>query len=243
MTEIIAADRSLIPALDLRSVRDLPDVLTAVQEVPFVKAVKPGFTLGLDNLKETRQIIREYKPDWKAIYDHQKAGCDIPRNGENFAYKMVEAGIDAAIIFPLGGAETEVAWIKALQDAMVPVIVGAEMTQEGFFVSEGGFIADEAPERMFRIAAGMGVRHFFLPGNKPEKILYYRELITQFTEGEDFTVYSCGYFKQGGDPAKATKVAGRRSHYVVGDTIVKAGGIAEMKAAALRASAEFQEAA
>jgi orotidine-5'-phosphate decarboxylase len=243
MSGIIKAERSLIPALDLKSIRDLPEALTALQGIPFVKAIKIGFSLGLDNLKEARQMVREFDPEWKALYDHQKAGCDIPENGENYTYKMVEAKVDAAIVFPLGGAETEVAWVKELQQAGIPVIVGGDMTQEGFFVSQGGFVADDAPDRIFSIAAGMGVRDFFLPGTRPEKVPDYLDLLEKRTNGEDFDIFSCGYFRQGADPATMARLVRRRSHYVVGKRIYEAGGIAEMRAAAFQAFAQFQEVA
>lgn len=243
MREIIEAERSLMPAADLLSTRELPQLLQAVVDIPTVLSIKLGFTLAFDNLREATQIIHEYKTGWKVVYDHQKAGCDIPRNGEKFAYKMKEAGVDAAIIFPLAGIETEMAWIKALQDAEVPVIVGGEMTHEGFFVSEGGFIADDAPERMYKIAAGMGVRNFFLPGNKPNKVEIYREQITNFTDGEDFTVYSCGYITQRGDIRKTGRVAGPRSHIVIGEAIYAAGGVEAMHQAALMANNKLMEAA
>ncbi len=239
MSEIISQDRSLIPAADLLSVRELPDLLEAVKPVKLVSAIKTGFTLAFDNLREVVQIIREFNPLWKVIYDHQKAGCDIPRNGEKFAYKMTEAGVDAAIIFPLAGVETEMAWIKALQEVKIPVIVGGEMTHEGFFVSEGGFIADNAPERMFNVAASMGVRNFFLPGNKPDKIEVYQRLLSQFTHGEDFSIYSCGFVTQGGDITETGKVVRRKSHYVLGEAVYKAGGLEAMRAAAGKAASQI----
>src|SRR3990167_5968893 len=158
MSRIIPADRSIVPAADVLSVEYLPYLLEAINGVQGIGGIKLGFTLAFDNLREVVQMIRAVNPGWAVIYDHQKAGCDIPRNGEKFAYKMREAGVDAAIVFPLAGIETEMAWITALQGAGVPVILGGEMTHEGFFVSEGGFIADEAPERMFRIGARLGVR-------------------------------------------------------------------------------------
>lgn len=239
MQRIIQADRSLIPAADVRSIRDLPRLLSALKGVVGVSAIKPGFTLAFDNLRDVIQMIREFNPDWVTIYDHQKAGCDIPRNGEKFAWKMVEAGVDAVIIFPLAGAETEAAWITALQGAKIPVIVGGEMTHEGFFVSEGGFIADNAPERMFRIAARLGVRDFFLPGNKPGQIEFYRNLISHFTDGEDFTIFSCGFFTQGGDITEAGKEAGKNWHCVVGEAIYEAGNLEEIRAAAERIAAQM----
>jgi len=41
---------------------------------------------------------------------------------------------------------------KGLVDATCRVLVGGHMTQPEFLVSEGGFIADDAPERIFKIA-------------------------------------------------------------------------------------------
>lgn len=239
MTRIITQDKSIVIAADVLTVEHFQLLLEAVNGIKGIGGIKLGFTLAFNNLREVVQIVRTVNPDWAVIFDHQKAGCDIPRNGAKFAFKMREAEVDAVIVFPLAGIETEIAWVTDLQKVGLPVILGGEMTHEGFFVSEGGFIADEAPKRMFQIGAQLGVRNFFLPGNKPGQVDFYRNLISGFTEGEDFTVFSCGFFTQGGVITKAGKVAGKIWHGVVGEAIYEAGDTEAMRTAAEKAVAQI----
>ncbi len=49
--------------------------------------------------------------DKPIIYDHQKAGTDIPDTGRNFARVVKKAGVDTVIFFPQAGPETARAWI------------------------------------------------------------------------------------------------------------------------------------
>ena len=49
------------------------------------------------------------------VYDHQKGGTDIPRKGDSFAEDCKYAGMDAAILFPFGGPETQRHWIRSLE--------------------------------------------------------------------------------------------------------------------------------
>ena len=99
MGKIIQRERSIIPACDVpldsyeRIVRDTTDV-------DGVGAYKVGFELGLGyGLPRVVELTRKYngKP---IIYDHQKAGTDIPDTGKNFARTMKNAGVDAVIFFP-----------------------------------------------------------------------------------------------------------------------------------------------
>src|SRR3989338_10192590 len=85
--------------------------------------------------------------------------------------------VDAVILFPQAGPETEVAWIKAAQQAKMNVIIGGEMTHQAFLKEAGGFIDDDAPKRIYEIATSLGVSDFVIPGNKPEKAIEYADLI------------------------------------------------------------------
>ncbi len=44
------------------------------------------------------------------------------------------------------------------------------MTHEAYLKSEGGYIVDDAPDRMGQAALGLGVKDFVLPGTKPEVV-------------------------------------------------------------------------
>ena len=168
---IIKLKKSIIPSCDVDSLEKLKKLVRSTCSVKGVGAYKIGFELvipfGMQNVVKTIRKITKLP----IIYDHQKAGTDIPDMGLKFMKACKYA--DAVIIFPMAGPETEAAWIKAAQQAKANIIVGGEMTHPAYLKSEGGFIEDDAPARMYEIAASMGVADFVIPGNKPEKCLEY----------------------------------------------------------------------
>ena len=222
MGKIIQRERSIIPACDVpldlyeRIVRDTADV-------DGVGAYKVGFELGLGyGLPRVVELTRKYngKP---IIYDHQKAGTDIPDTGKNFARTMKNAGVDAVIFFPQSGPETEKAWIEAAFEQDLGVIIGGLMTHPRYVRSEGGYLADEATMEMYLNAAELGVSDFVVPGNRPDDIRRIRETLEQ--RGVSPTFYAPGFVAQGGSISDATKVAGNSWHAIVGRGIYKAQDI------------------
>src|SRR3989338_6569076 len=172
---IIKSKKSIIPSCDVDSLEKLGILVKETCNVKGIGAYKIGFELVLPfGMERVIKTIRKHSK-LPIIYDHQKAGTDIPEMGEKFMKACKLA--DAVIIFPQAGPETEAAWIKAAQQAKMSIIVGGEMTHQAYLKEAGGFIDDNAPKRMYEIAASMGVTDFVIPGNKPEKALEYHEMI------------------------------------------------------------------
>lgn len=222
MRKIIQREKSIIIACDVpldlyeRIVRDTADV-------DGVSAYKVGFELGLSyGLPRVVELTRKYtsKP---IIYDHQKAGTDIPDTGKKFAKIMKNTAIDAVIFFPQSGPETEKTWIKAAFEENLGVIIGGLMTHSRYIRSEGGYLADEAIMEMYLNAAELGVSDFVVPGNKPNDIKRIREILEQI--GISPTFYAPGFVEQGGSISNAAKVAGNSWHAIVGRGIYKAEDI------------------
>ena len=192
--QIIKLKKSIIPSCDVDSLEKLSSLVKATCSVKGVGAYKIGFELvipfGMETVVKT---IREFTK-LPIIYDHQKAGTDIPEMGEKFMKACKSA--DAVILFPQSGPETEAAWIKAGQKAKMKIIIGGEMTHKGYLKSENGFIDDGAPKKIYEIAASMGVADFVIPGNKPEKSMEYVSLIK--TKIKNPVFYSPGLIAQGG---------------------------------------------
>ena len=191
---IIKLKKSIIPSCDVDSLEKLSKLVKATCSVKGVGAYKIGFELvipfGMAKVVKTIRKITKLP----IIYDHQKAGTDIPDTGEKFMKAC--KNVDAVILFPQAGPETEIAWIKAAQQAKMNVIIGGEMTHQAFLKEAGGFIDDNAPKRMYEIAASMGVTDFIIPGNKPEKAMEYVKIIKNKVKNPVF--YSPGLITQGG---------------------------------------------
>ncbi len=217
---IIDINKSVIPACDVATLPELEELVKATAGVKKIGAYKIGFVLGLGfGLGTVVSTIRKHS-DKPIIYDHQKAGTDIPPMGEKFATVCSEAGVDAVIFFPQAGPVTEKAWIEAAKAVGLGVIVGGEMTHPGYLKGDDGFIDDSSPKRMYEIAIEAGVTDFVVPGNKPEKIAEYKTLFD--SKSIDAVLYSPGLVAQGGEVTESAKAAGGKWHAIVGRGIYQA---------------------
>lgn len=239
MGKLIVLQKSIIPACDVASRAKLEKIVVATSDVPGIGGYKLGFRLGLRGLKRSADTIRKYT-ELPIIYDHQKGGTDIPDLGAEFAQDLKSFGINAAILFPFGGAATERKWIKACQEAGLAVLVGGHMTQPEFLESEGGFIADSAPNRIYTIAAENGVTDFVVPGNKIEFVLKYRQLLEGLLGVGNFTLYAPGFITQGGNFSETGKVAGENWHAIVGSALYKLEEIDGMRNAAIELTSQIK---
>ncbi|MFH1133997.1 MAG: orotidine 5'-phosphate decarboxylase / HUMPS family protein [Nanoarchaeota archaeon] len=221
MKAIIPEQQTLIPACDVASLEKLQHLVQATADLPGIGGYKIGFELvipfGMATVVKTIHGLTK-KP---IIYDHQKAGTDIPDTGDKFM--QVCKGVDAVILFPQAGPITQKRWIEAAQEAGMPVIIGGEMTHPGFLANDGGYLSNDAPDRIYQLAATLGVRDFVVPGNKPERISHYRELLESM--GIEPTFYSPGFVSQGGELTTAAAVAGERWHAIVGRALYDAKDI------------------
>jgi len=210
---IIAADVSTLP--------DLQTLAALGASVREVAAIKVGFSLALRHgLPATVSTIKEVT-QLPVIYDHQKAGTDIPQMGEPFSLACREAGAQAVIIFPHSGPKVLEAFIKgALEQGLVPV-VGLVMTHPAYLQSEGGYLRDDAPELICECALRLGVTDFVLPGTKPYVVSRFSR--SAFAGVEGVTIMMPGIGTQGGSIKSAFEAAApHRRFAIVGSAIYAA---------------------
>lgn len=213
--------RSIVLAADVEPEQFEP-LVTQMQGVPGVSGVKIGSEVGLGlRLDEAAFIANDGGLD--AIYDHQKAGNDIPATGKNFARAMERAGVDAAILFPFTGPVSQEQWTRELQERGIRVITGAEMTHPQIEASADGlsegYVNGAAFRRIFELATKLGVRDFVVPGNKPEKVAGYKEFFdSEIGEGE-YKLWAPGFITQRGDLSETGAVAGPNFNAIVGSGI------------------------
>jgi orotidine-5'-phosphate decarboxylase len=217
---IIKQDRSIIPACDVETLEELKKLIKQTHDVKGIGGYKIGFALVLNySLPTVIQTIRKFTK-LSIIYDHQKAATDIPDWGQKFAKVCKNAGVDAVILWPQSGPTTEEAWIKACQSVELGVIVGGEMTHPKFKRSEGGFISDEALDEIYMNATNLGVTNFVVPGNRVDRISYYRSLLEP--KVKELTFFAPGFVAQGGEITEAAKAAGKFWHAIIGRAIYQA---------------------
>lgn len=218
---IIANNRSLVVAADVRSSHDFHQLAEALKGVSGIGGIKYGKRLAIRDLQQSVKIGRFFLPHCVTIYDGQKEGTDIPEMGDAFAEDMKEAGIDAAILFPFAGPITQERWTKACMRLGIKVIIGSVMTHQMFLAKEGGYLADDAPERMFKLACDTGVTDFVVPGTKLNWVIQIREWVSDKLGEGNYALYSPGFITQGGDIGECGKVAGNKWHPIVGSAIYK----------------------
>ena len=218
MNQIIKLKKSIIPSCDVSDLTKLKNLVKETCSVEGIGAYKIGLELCIPyGICQVVDTIEKYT-NLPIIYDHQKAATDIPELGEKFA-KAVK-GVDAVILFPLTGPETEKAWIKACKKAKLGVIVGGEMTHKGFTESQGGFISGKESLKIYETAAQLGINDYVVPGNKPEKIKLYKAFLE--ARGIKPTFYSPGLIAQGGNITQSAKAAGKRWHAIIGRALYNA---------------------
>lgn len=244
--KIIKRERSIIPACDC-SFEVLKKIIRGTADVEGIGAYKVGVSFLDIGYIEVVKAVREHT-DKPVIYDHQKGATDIHEvTPDQFMDSMLRSKINAVILFPQAGPVSEYEWINAAQTRGIGVIVGGEMTHprylEGDF-SNGknknyteifrslgigrditGFLRNTAPDDIYEIAAKMRVSDFVVPGNKPERIMHYKQLIESI--GIKPTFYSPGFVAQGGEISRGAEAAGERFHGIVGRGIYEKGDIKE----------------
>ncbi len=235
MSKIIQRDRSVIPACDV-SFEKFEEIIKETADIDGVGAYKIGFSLSLRyGLPKVVEIARKYT-DKPLIYDHQKAGTDIPATGNEFAKIMKESRINAVILFPMAGPTTQKKWTRALQEENIEVIIGGLMTHDKYLYSEGGVIADEGISKdcgwlwMYRNGVDDMVNNYVVPGNKPYRIKKIREELEVHQRRigiklDELVFYAPGFVAQGGEISETAETAGKYWHAIIGRGIYKADNI------------------
>ncbi|SMF48643.1 orotidine-5'-phosphate decarboxylase [Tistlia consotensis] len=240
MSEVFRGRSGLVPALDMATLEALERVVRATCGVEGVTGYKLGLTAVLRlGLAPAMARLRELT-DLPVLYDHQKAGPDMPDMAAKFTAICAEAKVTGLILFPVAGP-TAVRQFggEALKQGLVPV-VGGEIPVADYTISGGGYLADDALDRIMADAAAVGVDHFVLPARDPEAIerrcRWMREHLPQPV------VFLTGFGPLGGSIAEGFARAGAMSgrHAIVGRLVFAADDPGE---AARRLAGEILEAA
>ena len=217
--DMFETDHGIIVACDVKTLEELTSLVSTTANVNGIISYKIGFILGLNyGLKNVVEAIREIT-DLPIIYDHQKASTDIPDMGPEFALVMKNSGVDSAIVWPQSGPATEEAFIKSLLSEKIVPMVGGEMTHPQYLAKDGGYIRDNAPEKMYSNGAKAGAEFFIVPGNKIDSIRNYAKLLSSITKPK-FCFPGIG--RQGGDIEAAFEACGTSAYAIIGSSIYKA---------------------
>ena len=216
---LIKYNKSILPALDIEDLDVIQTVVKGTCNLEKIGGYKIGITtILLHGLPTISKIIRNFTT-LPIIIDGQKWGTDIPNQPKQIV-PILKRYIDAVIIFPLAGPETQKVWMQTCKDEGLHTIVGGEMTHKGF----SNFITTEMSEQIYHRAIEAGITDFVVPGNKPDRIAYYKNMFEE-DEVPNFTLYSPGLVAQGGEITESGKIAGENWHAIVGRGIYEADDI------------------
>jgi len=240
MKRIIHSKKSVIVAADVPNLKSLSNLAENMMGISGIGGFKIGLTLAMQGLAAAVSMVRKsLGPDFPIIYDHQKGGNDIPDMGMQFAEVLKKSGVNAAILFPFAGPATQETWTKSCFDAGIDVFTGGVMTHSQFLVSEGGYIANESVERIYRLACKLGVKNFVVPGNKINWVKQIRQVLTEELGDGNFVLYAPGFITQKGDISECGQAAGNEWHAIVGSAIYKQPNREEQRQAALIATSQI----
>jgi len=216
--DLFDLDFGVIVACDVSSLDFFTKIVKETASLEGIVGFKVGVTLALTyGLKRVTEVVDEYC-NLPVIYDHQKAGTDIPQMGNKFSEVCSKGGIRGVILFPQAGPITEEAFITAVFEKQMVPLVGGEMTHPGYLADEKGYIRNTAPVDMYTFAVKNHVKYFIVPGNKPPVLQKYQKIITGLDNDARYCMPGIG--RQGGDITSAfTALSGSSAYAIIGSSI------------------------
>lgn len=182
----------IIVALDGETVEACKRTIDLTTSVEGVVGYKVGMSTALRlGLAEAVRQLRSHT-DLPLIYDHQKAGPDVFDMAAKFAGFCAEARVDGLILFPIAGPRAVEAFVgETIKHGMLP-LVGGDLPFPDYNVSGGGYVADDALERIIDKAVEAGASHFVVPGNTPDKLRHHSERLKSMLRAPVFVVPGIG---------------------------------------------------
>lgn len=217
----LRSTHGIMPSLDMESLDEARRVIERTTRVHGVVAYKFGLTTVLRHgLARTVAAMRQVT-DLPLIYDHQKAGADVPDMAGKFAATCREAGVDGLILFPVAGPRAVSEFVgNAYKNRILP-IVGGDLPLPDYNVKGGGYIADDALFRIIERCVGMNADHFVVPATQPAKVRSIASWLTRKLEAPHLFLPGIGPL--GGSISDAfAEAPGCRVYAVVGRAVYAA---------------------
>ncbi len=218
---LIAASAGIIPALDVDDLDRMRRIVEALAPVPGVVGFKLGAVVALRHgLHRAIAVVREFS-DLPVLYDHQKAGTDIPSMSDGFTKVCGEAGADGLVLFPLAGREAVRQFARRTRNRGMTPLVGGELPYPEYRARHGGFVHDGALGRILEEATGVGVDHVIVPANDPKTVRRHVRMVRRHFETP--WMFLPGIGALGGKIDEAFGAAeGCRRYAIIGRAILRA---------------------
>ncbi|NVM52767.1 MAG: orotidine 5'-phosphate decarboxylase [Candidatus Helarchaeota archaeon] len=177
----------LIPSLDV-SLDKLSILLSDIDDIKAVYALKIGALLELDGLKKVISKIRDYT-QIPIIIDHQKL-ADIPSIIKKVVEKIAAYDANGMILLGYVGPVSITTFIETCKDHGLASYIVAEMSHKG--ASE--YIKEDTPLKIAKLAKDLNATGIVCPATKTESIQKCAAII----KGSSLGIMSPGHGPQGG---------------------------------------------
>jgi orotidine-5'-phosphate decarboxylase len=202
----------IVCACDFDRLDDIVRLIEAIDPAAGLVGYKLGSLLTLRyGLAEVVRQLR--KVTTKAlIYDHQKAGLDIPSMAAPYAVACRDAGVDALILFPLAGPTAVDAFVSETLRAGLAPVVGGALPLPDYHARGGGYVTAAALGRIADQAFGLGARDFIVPATDLTAI---RRHARRFAGAGRTRLFLPGIGALGGEITKAFAAASGVSTFAI----------------------------
>lgn len=222
MAKAIKGNMGIVPALDI----DSPEHFELVVRETAKREGVAGYKLGLTSvlrfgLAESMRRLRDLT-DLPILYDHQKAGPDMPDMAIRYTAMCKEADVDGLILFPVAGPTAVDGFVgEAVRAGLIPV-VGGEIPVPDYCVSGGGYMLDDVLDRILVRSVANKADHFVLPAHDLKKTQRWSKWIAENVDSP--MVLLTGFGALGGsiETSFAAASACKRRFAIVGRLITGA---------------------
>ncbi len=226
MTTIIEQNRSIIPNIEMHSLKLFKEIVQQTGDLDEIGAFHLGSQIVEDHtLEKIMSICREYtkKP---IIYDALPIQIDDEKEAKRVACDLRNNGLSAVVLFPLTGRDTLERWLKNLQEYELEVIIGTHPSTYSSW--ENSYLGMEGTRRIYFDAIAEGVTHFYVPSTQPTFRPIIDEIKTKLKkQGKDPIFFSADYFdetKSGIDKIYCAEcpnaqIPGHNFHPIVGEAL------------------------
>jgi orotidine-5'-phosphate decarboxylase len=172
--ELFKLNHGIVISCNFNGFQKLEETIKSTSNLPFVAGYKIGIELVLrSGLSKVVNSIRKYT-DLPIIYDHQKFGSDVPEIYTKSLFEAIKSsGADALVIIPHAGKETLNISVKRCFEVGLVPIIGGDLVHKGYIIEEGGYIDNNAHQRIYLDAARLGVSHFIMACSRLDRIKTY----------------------------------------------------------------------
>ncbi len=131
-----------------------------------------------------------------------------------------DAGVDALILFPLGGPGALDAFVGTTLERGLRPVVGGALPLPDYLVRGGGYVAGDALARIITRAFALGARDFIIPATDPVALERHRK---KLAAAPGTRLFMPGIGPLGGDITRAfAAAAGVAAFAIVGRAIYAA---------------------